>query len=83
MRVTKAFQPITIIIETKEEAQIIEEALSLLLSKVQTKGGSWWAGWKNEQLKPEQMHYRAEINRIRFALNPDLKERPMFLMEHA
>lgn len=82
MKVNRQFQPISLVIETKEEAQILEEALSVLVDNVNKRGGSWWAGWKNEKLSPEQMRYRAEINRIRFALNPSLKERPLFMTEY-
>ena len=81
MRVSKQFQPITITIETKEEADIFEEALETLLKVTEKRGGSWWSGYKDVKLSPEQMRYRATINHIRFALNPALKDRPMFMTD--
>jgi len=83
MQIKRAFAPITITIESEEEAQIILEALSVLVKSVEKVNGSWWAGWKNEKLTPEQQYYRTQINKIRFTLDPSLKERPLFMASYS
>jgi hypothetical protein len=81
MRLERSFQPFTIYVETKEEARILEDALETLVKTVQNKGGSWWAGWRDKPLTGEQQYYRAQINKLRFLINPDLKNRPLFMAD--
>lgn len=79
MQVKRAFAPITITIDSEEEAKIILDALDVLVKSVEKSNGSWWAGWRNERLTPEQQYYRTQINKIRFTLDPSLKDRPLFM----
>lgn len=46
MRISRAFQPITLVIEREEEARILEDALNLLVKDCMRRGGSTWFGLK-------------------------------------
>jgi len=83
MRISRAFQPITLVIEREEEARILEDALNLLVKDCMRRGGSTWFGLKDVKLKPNEMEYRALVKRILVEINPRYKESTLFVTEWA